>query len=566
MAIAMFAFSSCLNSDEDEITYYDDTAVTAFSLSAANRYIHTTASDGVTDSVYKTTLTVTGYSFSIDQQQRLIYNTDSLPLGTDAAHILATISSKNSGTIVLNLKNKAGKDSLAYYSSTDSIDFTNPVRIRVYNGGGTAYREYTVKVNIHQQKGDIFKWNTLDVPAFQNITERRLLCKGEDLYLFGLKDGATVGYVYRNLTWTQLSRSFGKDAYKNVVVQQDNLYLLDGESLLCSSDGEQWQTVATMSGVKQLLGASPARLYALTDTGIIYSMEYRDWAISTCGDGIYALTDYGIESVFSDMAGELSDGNYYDAFCIYLSSLEGYLKAFQNGSPVDGFTTEYVGPGSYEGGTAEEVIHYGEDRSSWTDYLIRFLIALGIGAAAGGITLAGLKKSMNTAVPQRGAQRAKTIEKRREIHTMGNRIISISRQFGSGGHEVAVKTADLLGIRVYERELIRLACEYGELSEKTLSPSDEKATNPYLFQTVHEGNHHVLRGKPTSEVLFALQSHEIRRIARHEECVFVGRCADYVLRGEDVRLLTVFVAAPDEHRIQRTLSTSSSCRLNSSSS
>lgn len=141
-------------------------------------------------------------------------------------------------------------------------------------------------------------------------------------------------------------------------------------------------------------------------SGILFllSMEYRDWAISTCGDGIYALTDYGIESVFSDMAGELSDGNYYDAFCIYLSSLEGYLKAFQNGSPVDGFTTEYVGPGSYEGGTAEEVIHYGEDRSSWTDYLIRFLIALGIGAAAGGITLAGLKKSMNTAVPQRGAQ------------------------------------------------------------------------------------------------------------------------------------------------------------------
>ena len=130
-------------------------------------------------------------------------------------------------------------------------------------------------------------------------------------------------------------------------------------------------------------------------------------------------------------------------------------------------------------------------------------------------------------------------------------VICIGRQFGSGGHEIAVKTANQLGIKVYERELIRLACEYGELSEKTLSPSDEKATNPYLFQTVHEGNHHVLRGKPTSEVLFALQSHEIRRIARHEECVFVGRCADYVLRGEDVRLLTVFVAAPDEHRIQR---------------
>ena len=134
---------------------------------------------------------------------------------------------------------------------------------------------------------------------------------------------------------------------------------------------------------------------------------------------------------------------------------------------------------------------------------------------------------------------------------MENRIICISRQFGSGGHEIAVRTADLLGIRVYERELIRLACEYGELSEKTLSSADERATNPFLFQTVHEGNYHVLRGKPTSEVLFALQSHEIRRIAKKEECVFVGRCADFVLRGRDVKLLRVFVSAPEEYRIAR---------------
>ena len=76
---------------------------------------------------------------------------------------------------------------------------------------------------------------------------------------------------------------------------------------------------------------------------------------------------------------------------------------------------------------------------------------------------------------------------------MANRIICIGRQFGSGGHEIAVKTANQLGIKVYERELIRLACEYGELSEKAMSAADEKATNPYLFQTVHEGNYHVLR-------------------------------------------------------------------------
>ena len=134
---------------------------------------------------------------------------------------------------------------------------------------------------------------------------------------------------------------------------------------------------------------------------------------------------------------------------------------------------------------------------------------------------------------------------------MANRIICIGRQFGSGGHEIAVKTANQLGIKVYERELIRLACEYGELSEKAMSAADEKATNPYLFQTVHEGNYHVLRGRPTSEVLFALQSHEIRRLAKREECVFVGRCADFVLREQDVRLLRVFISAPEEHRVAR---------------
>ena len=131
---------------------------------------------------------------------------------------------------------------------------------------------------------------------------------------------------------------------------------------------------------------------------------------------------------------------------------------------------------------------------------------------------------------------------------MGNRIISISRQFGSGGHEVAENSGSL-GIRVYEREPIRLACEYGEL--ENASPRTKRRPTPTSSRPCTSGTTMCWRGKPTSEVLFALQSHEIRRIARHEECVFVGRCADYVLRGEDVRLLTVFVAAPDEHRIQR---------------
>ena len=134
---------------------------------------------------------------------------------------------------------------------------------------------------------------------------------------------------------------------------------------------------------------------------------------------------------------------------------------------------------------------------------------------------------------------------------MGNKIICIGRAFGSGGHEIAVRLSQQLDIKVYEKHLLYLACQYGELAVKTLESADEKATNPYLFQTVHEGNHHVTRGLPTSEVLFQLQSHEICRIAKRESCIFVGRCADYVLRNGDADVLSVFISAPEEQRIER---------------
>lgn len=134
---------------------------------------------------------------------------------------------------------------------------------------------------------------------------------------------------------------------------------------------------------------------------------------------------------------------------------------------------------------------------------------------------------------------------------MENKIICIGREFGSGGHEIAVRTGARLDIRVYEKDLFRLACRYGELSEKIMESADETATNPFLYRTVHEGNYHVTRGLPTSEVLFELQSHEIRHIANRESCIFVGRCADYVLREENVKLLRVFVRAPLEKRIAR---------------
>jgi len=137
---------------------------------------------------------------------------------------------------------------------------------------------------------------------------------------------------------------------------------------------------------------------------LLLSMEYRDWAISTCGKGIYALSDYGIQHVFSNIAGFLSENHYFEAFDAYLNALEMYLSAYSSGAPIDGERPEYEGPGSYTPGTGEDIYYY-EDTPvrnfGW--YLQKLLLSLVIGAVIAGITLLIMRSQMNTARAQRGA-------------------------------------------------------------------------------------------------------------------------------------------------------------------
>ena len=139
-------------------------------------------------------------------------------------------------------------------------------------------------------------------------------------------------------------------------------------------------------------------------SGVLFmlSMEYRDWAISTCGDTIYALTDYGTQELFSDIAPYLSDDEYYLAFDAYLDLLEEYFSAYDSGTPIDGVQEEYYGPGSYESATQEDVVYYDEVKDfSW--YIKKFFISLVVGAIVALIVLLIMRSNMNTARQQHGA-------------------------------------------------------------------------------------------------------------------------------------------------------------------
>ena len=128
---------------------------------------------------------------------------------------------------------------------------------------------------------------------------------------------------------------------------------------------------------------------------------------------------------------------------------------------------------------------------------------------------------------------------------MSHRIISIGRQFGSGGHQIGLKTAEALGVRCYDKELITLAALRGKMDPDWTSDFDEQPPNPWLYEAAYNANDALPAGESVSAVLFNLQSQVIRAIAGQEDAVIMGRCADHVLRGEqDVRLLSVFIAAP----------------------
>jgi len=128
---------------------------------------------------------------------------------------------------------------------------------------------------------------------------------------------------------------------------------------------------------------------------LVIAMDNREWAISTCGDAIYAITDYGIQSLFEEMADDLSDGDYYLAFEAYLNALPQYFEAFRQGDPIDGYAGDYIGPGSYVPGTREDVVYYESEPP--------YLLAPVIGAVIAAVVVLIMRTTMNTKQPQRSA-------------------------------------------------------------------------------------------------------------------------------------------------------------------
>lgn len=134
-------------------------------------------------------------------------------------------------------------------------------------------------------------------------------------------------------------------------------------------------------------------------------------------------------------------------------------------------------------------------------------------------------------------------------------IINVGRQLGSGGRVIAKMLADDFGCGFYDRELLNLAAKESGFREELFEQNDEhKGFFRSLFHTLspHVSDTSFYNNNMSQESLFKFQSDAIRKAADGGSCVFVGRCADYVLR-ENENVFNIFITADLDYRIRQVM-------------
>lgn len=138
---------------------------------------------------------------------------------------------------------------------------------------------------------------------------------------------------------------------------------------------------------------------------------------------------------------------------------------------------------------------------------------------------------------------------------MNKFVITIAREYGSGGRTIGKLLAEELGVPFYDRELLRLASDESGINETLFAQADETIKGTMLWKAFRKSYSGELIPPDSEDFvsnnnLFQLQSKVIRELAAQQSCVIIGRCADYILRDMD-HVLKLYVHAPMESCVER---------------
>ena len=138
-----------------------------------------------------------------------------------------------------------------------------------------------------------------------------------------------------------------------------------------------------------------------------------------------------------------------------------------------------------------------------------------------------------------------------------NTVITIGRQFGSGGREIGAKLANEFGIPFYDKELLTRAAKESGYCEEMIQMHDERPTNSFLYNLVMDTysfgyNSSAFVDMPISHKVFLAQFDTIKKIADEGPCVIVGRCADYAL-ADYKNCVHLFIYGDEETKVKRVM-------------
>lgn len=270
------AITSCLD-NEDDTVLPSDAIISKFVLSNIKTEIISEEED-------TTTFVVTGsnYPFWIDQLKGEIYNVDSLPYSTDITKVPFTIT--HSGYYVSY--NYPGKDSICYYSSTDSLDFTDPIVFATHPYDGGTEKRYRVSVNVHQVIPDTLVWTEFTDTNFPGefITgKQKAILHNGDIYLFATVNAQVSLTKFTGESgWTEatpLEGITGEIDCSTAMLFNQCFYIIADGQIYSSTNGQSWtqepaQATALLAACSnRLIGINNNQFIeaTLTNDGVVWS-------------------------------------------------------------------------------------------------------------------------------------------------------------------------------------------------------------------------------------------------------------------------------------------------------
>lgn len=246
--LAAFVATSCLDDEEFDYEYSSNASITAFFINNIETPYQTVVNGK--DTTLIETVIGSNYPFIIDQNQGLIYNVDSLPVGTKINKVVPEITADGYVFIV------AEKDSI--WEEGDSLNFENPILFKVMAMNGSYGRIYTAQINVHKQEPEKMNWSVLNSNFNKEIERQKAVYFNQQILVFAEQEkqvSVTITHQNDGKQWTSLEPIDipVKADYSSVIAWNGNLYILAENELYNSIDGIHWQKTTSEQKFSTLL-------------------------------------------------------------------------------------------------------------------------------------------------------------------------------------------------------------------------------------------------------------------------------------------------------------------------